>query len=69
MLKGLKLTELKIRIIENKKTIMNVIGVFYKEANPVKAFAESFMNLTLKKLDLSNSQVKFKTLKPLLWMN
>ena len=48
---------------------MNVIGVFYKEANPTKAFAEGNMNMTLKKLDLSNSQIKFKTLRPLLWMN
>ena len=47
---------------------MNVIGVFYKDANPVKAFAEGHMSSTLKKLDLSNSQIKFKTLKPLLWM-
>ena len=68
-LKNLRLVELKIRLIETKRNIINVIGSFYKEANPIKYFADGNSNKTLKKLDLANSQIKFKTIRPLLWMN
>lgn len=47
----------------------NVFSTFYKEANPIKCFVEGNSNKTLKKLDISYSQIRFKTVKPLLWMS
>lgn len=47
----------------------NVFSTFYKEANPIKCFIDGGSQKTLKKLDVSSSLVRFKTIRPLFQMN
>lgn len=69
MLSKLALVELKIKLVESKKSISNflsTINSFYSKDNPLKAFCEGSSKKTLKSLDISHSTIKLKDIKPIL---
>ena len=66
MLNRLSLVELKIKLVESKKSISNflsTINSFYTKDNPVKTFCEGNSRKTLKSLDISHSTIKLKDIK------
>ena len=73
--RNLKLTELKVKLVEGGGSSKSLIPFSFSFSNPlsnkngaVRQFAEGSSANTLRNLDIAGSTVRFKTVKQLFWM-